>query len=80
MGVVGVTVVLFGSSQAARISAPCVCSGRISLTVRPWRLLSAQSGANRFEFVALLLLTLPVEFTFQVLFALPRLALRRRAF
>ena len=37
-------------------------------------------GAKRQEFDALLLLTLPLELTFQVLFALPRLAERRRTF
>lgn len=40
----------------------------------------AQSGAKRFALIALLLLTLPLAFTYQVLFALPRFALRRRTF
>jgi hypothetical protein len=39
-----------------------------------------QVGASAFAFVALLLLALPVEFTFHVLFELPRLAERRRTF
>ena len=39
-----------------------------------------QSGQPRFAFVALLLLALPVVFTFHVLFALPRLAERKRQF
>ena len=40
----------------------------------------SQSGAGRFAFVALLLLALPLELTFHALFALPRLADRRRTF
>jgi len=40
----------------------------------------SQSGAGLFAFVALLLLALPVVFTFHVLFALPRFADRRRTF
>jgi len=39
-----------------------------------------QSGAGVFAFVALLLLALPDVFTFHTLFALPRLADRRRTF
>ena len=37
-------------------------------------------GENLFALLALLLLTLPLELTFHVLFALPRLAERRRTF
>lgn len=40
----------------------------------------SQSGAGLFAFVALLLLALPVVFTFHVLLALPRFADRRRTF
>ena len=37
-------------------------------------------GTSAFALFALLLFTLPEEFTFHVLFALPRLALRNRTF
>ena len=37
-------------------------------------------GLNLFALLALLLLTLPLELTFHVLFALPRFAERRRTF
>ena len=37
-------------------------------------------GLNLFELLALLLLTLPLELTFHVLFALPRFADRKRTF
>ena len=37
-------------------------------------------GANLFELLALLLLTLPDELTFHVLYALPRFAERNRTF
>lgn len=40
----------------------------------------AQSGAQRKALYALLLLTLPVALTFQVLFALLRFAERKRQF
>jgi hypothetical protein len=39
-----------------------------------------QSGQPRFAFVALLLLALPLVFTFHTLLALPRLAERKRQF
>ncbi len=37
-------------------------------------------GENLFALLALLLLTLPLELTFHVLFALPRFADRKRTF
>ena len=62
-------------------SAPCVKIGRACSCaaglIRPQMI---QSGAHRFAFVAVLLLALPVEFTFHALFALPRLAERKRQF
>ena len=47
------------------------------MNTEPWVM---QSGQPRLAFVALLLLALPVEFTFHALFALPRLAERKRQF
>jgi hypothetical protein len=45
-----------------------------------WGMLCTQSGAQRFAFVALLLLALPDVFTFHALLALPRFAERNRQF
>lgn len=47
---------------------------------RPYVLNITQSGSQRFDQFALLLFTLPSAFTYQVLFALPRLAERKRTF
>ncbi len=71
--------ILFG--HPAGDSAPCVIIGRArSFAAGVFRPHVIQSGAHRFAFVALLLLALPVELTFHVLFALPRLAERKRQF
>lgn len=66
---------------AVGISVPCVYS--ISDTDAMRQLDAAfvyAIGEKRFALLALLLLTLPLAFTFHVLYALPRLAERRRTF
>lgn len=46
----------------------------------PLRLLTCTLGAHRFAFLALVVFTLPDVLTFQTLFALLRLAERRKQF
>ena len=82
MGVLGVIVVLFTRSYAPGgdfgslrqvWAAPRLRRGH----VRPG---IPQSGAGRFAFVALLLLALPEEFKYHVLYAFERFADLKRTF
>ena len=68
------------STQMVRISVPCI-NDQINIHyVFAYKSNVNTIGENLFALLALLLLTLPDEFTFQVLLALPRLAERKRTF
>lgn len=76
--VLGIAFVLFCLSSKAGDSAPCVIGCACLTYSKTFYYSISQSGAGLFAFVALLLLTLPVVLTFHALFAVPRLADRRR--
>ena len=74
-----ITTVLFsfrravGSVFVSFYDAPSLCDSRLFV-------LTYTQGAHLLALFALLLFTLPLEFTFQTLFAFARLALRRKQF